>query len=490
MLLVLVMVFALVACGGGNGKDPAKNPNGPGNVVKDPTKPNDIWVQDTNVPYDAMNGQTYIVIQHQAPDSPFSYSQDSQMGAKVAERVVAVQEKYGCTFEYSQIGYTDFATSVQGLVYSEHAGDMVFSHNNAQLRKALGTGGESSYMQDLLALDSILNFWNADKWGNITARETMMAGGTFYGVTPALWVDCTPLPYYQVVYSKALLEAFGATDPQELWEKNEWERDAMIEIISSCYDDSSGDAIWGMTASVCHMVRATALTTGVSLVEINKINDDGSVDWEIGLKNDDVAESLTWLKTNLNLYKKFFNNGRSDWTTWDAHTPFIAGQSAFCVTRPLDIFGYIVSQCEDFALITWAGADANVLTGYYENCYSVTVPIFALDARQSAFLMYDLFEGLEGEQNVDDVIAYYRNNYFDSDIDVEVLVRKGATLQYSYWPNGVDAIWSNISNGFTTASSISALIDKHSTSVDTQIEENIIPNQVKLEAYRQNGYID
>ena len=66
-------------------------------------------------------------------------------------------------------------------------------------------------MQDLLAVDDIINFWNAEKWGTIPAREAMMAGGTFYGVAPALWVDCTPLPYYQIVYNKTLVENAGLT---------------------------------------------------------------------------------------------------------------------------------------------------------------------------------------------------------------------------------------------------------------------------------------
>ena len=424
-------------------------------------------------------------------EEPFGYTQDSLMGAHVADRILEVQNKYSCTLEFTQVAYNDnFAANIQGLMYAEDGGDLVFSFNNAQLRKALGTGGEESAMQDLLALDNILNFWNFNKWGNITSRETMMAGGTFYGVTPALWVDCTPLPYYQVVYNKDLVETFGITDPQEFWEKEEWDRDNMLDLITSCYDDSQAAPIWGMTGTLAHMIRATSLTTGISLVEIEAINSDGSVDWNLGLMNPDVTEALQWLKNSLKVNGKYFNNGSSDWKTWDSQTPFVNGQTVFCLTRPGTLFGTIVTSVENFGLITWAGVDPNTLTGYYENCFSVAIPVFAKSAYESAYLAYDLFEGMNGIETYEDVIAYYRETYFDSDIDVTCLVREGASLQYSYWPNGVDIMWVNLTAGFDNASSMKTLIEKNEHCVDVPIETYMVPNAVKLEQYRQNGFFN
>lgn len=496
LLLALMMVFALVACGG-DGDDTAKkpdqgnNPSGPsgsegnGGIIEDPN-----WKQKPISDMSVFKDKTYKVIQHSAEETPFGYGQDSAMGTKVADRLTEVQAKYGCVIEFVQVDYANFASDLPALMYTANAGDIVFSNNNAQLRKTLGTGGDTSYMQDILAYDDILNFWNADRWGNITSRETMMAGGTFYGITPALWVDCTPLPYYQLVYNKDLIDSFGTDNPQELWEQEAWDREAMLDIITSCYDDSTGDAIWGMTACQNHMVRATALTTGISLIDIKEVNVDGTVEWSIGLANNDVIEALTWLKNSVNSNRRYFNNGAYDLSSpWTAHPPFIAGQTTFCLTRPLQLFGDIVTQCENFGLITWAGYEANVLSGYYENCYSVAIPVFAQSGEQSAYLIYDLFAGLSGEETLEDVMDYYRTNYFESDVDMTCLVRDGATFQYSYWPNGVDDIWPNVAYNLFSASSVSALIEKYEHSVDTAIEENVIPNQVKLEQYREAGYI-
>jgi len=351
LLLVLLMVLSFVACGGET--DPDVNP-GTGSGTTEGTE--GVSSTETNTDRDTgtglppverpdpnleeFAGKNYIIIQHSEIGNPFGYSQDSLMGAHVAQRLVDVQNKYSCTLEFSQIAYNnDFASNVHGLLYAENGGDLVFSNNNAQLRKTLGTGGEESLMQDLLALDQILDFWNTDKWGSIRARECMMAGGTFYGVVPALWVDCTPLPYYQVVYNKDLLERFGATDPQEYWEKEEWDRDTMLDVILSCYDDTGAETVWGMTGTLSHMVCYTFLTTGMPFAIVDKINPDGTVEWHRGLNTPDAQEALHWLKTTLTANSKYFNNGKGDWTTWDSHTPFISESCAMVVTAPLRFSG-------------------------------------------------------------------------------------------------------------------------------------------------------
>jgi len=439
-------------------------------------------------PVDEMTGKEYTIIQHAPIDTPFGYTQDSQMGVKVADRVAEVSALYGCQIVFSEIPYNDqFPSQIQALQFAQSGCDMVFASKNAKLRLTLGAGGSESLMTDLLTLDHILNFWDMNKWGSIVAREPMMAGGYFYGVTPALWVDCTPLPYYQVVYNKDLLAAAELPDLQEYWEKEEWDRDTMLDVITSF--DPAVDSVWGMTATRTHMVLATFLTTGVDMVIIDKINSDKTVEWSRGIETADVADALQWLKNALTNKLKHFNNGSDDYKTWEAHLAFNEGSCAMAVTRPQDIFGSVVSEGpENFGLITWAGYEPNVLSGYLEQVYTVSIPVFAQNAEHSAFLMYDLFEGFDDIETYDDVIGFYRETYFSSDLDVTCLVRPGVKLQYSYWPNGGYGIISQISNSLMTASSVSTLINKHAGVDDDVIETYMVPNAVAIEAYRQNGY--
>ncbi len=495
VLLALLMVFALVACGGtgdtpsdGVDKNPDKTPGGSSD--KGPNIQDTATFEPPERPIDEMTGKNYIIIQHDEADKPFGYSQDSNMGLQVTERLAEVMELYGCTLEFYPIPYnTSFASQLQSQMYAENGGDLIFSANNAMLRHALGTGGSTSLCVDLLQVDDIINFWDFNKWGNITAREAMMAGGTFYGVSPALWIDRTPLPYYTVVYNKDMVELAGATDPQEYWENEEWDRYAMEDVIVATTDETAG--IWGMTATINHMVRATFLTTGQTLLIIDKINSDGTVDWSHGLESGEAQESFQWLKQTLTTNAKCFNNGASTWATWGACTPFNEELSAMALTRPADIFNdTVVNGPSNFGVITWAGEEANTLTGYYEMVATVAIPLFAKNVEHSAYLMYDIFEGIGDVQTYDDVLAYYGETYFNSDIDLTCLVREGAKLQYSYWPNGVDSVWTGISDGLLTSSSISNLIGKYVTSTDKEIEEHVMPNQVALAGWKELGYFD
>ncbi len=506
VVLAFLMVFALVACTGDSGTSNSENPGGNsggnngGN--SDYVSGSDTSAGgDSNVgggdifvlpdrPLDEMQEKNYIIIQHQEPQNPFGYLQDSVLGLQAADRLAEVQELYGCTLEFSQVPYAnEFATQLQALAYSEHGGDLVFSTNNAQLRKALGTGGDESLCYDLLKFDHIINFWDMNKWGNITARECMMAGGIFYGVSPALWLDYTPLPYYTVVYNKDIITSAGATDPQESWEKNEWDNYTMVEVIKSTTNEADG--IWGMTATMMHMVRATFLSNGLDLINIDNIGSDGTVTWSSNLSSGETLAAFTWLKNTLTANKKCFNKGGGDWDTWTSHTPFNEGLCAMAVVAPSTLTDIIVVEGPtNFGVTTWAGPEANTLTGYYEMVRTIAIPTFAQNADHSAFLMYDLFEGLGEIETYEDVLNYYSKTYFNSEVDLTCYVREGASLQYSYWPNGCDGVWNSLASGLMTASSMAQLIEKYVHLNDTELETHMVPNKVALEKWRQAGKFD
>ena len=483
LLLVLMSVSLMVACTpdedkptGSQGSDPTGSTSGDVHVL--PPRP-----------VEEMSGKDFIIIQHQAETSPFGYAENSQLAEKAFKRMEDVENLYGCTLSFSTLAYNDsFATAFQALAYEDNSGDLVFSHNNAQLRKTIGTGGQESMLQPLLQYDNILDFWNTEKWGNITAKETMMAGENFYAVTPALWINYLPLTYYNLVYNKELLEDFGQTDLQEYYENETWTRDQMFEVITSCYDDTGADVVYGLGAAQSHMIRASFLAAGCTPVTINSIAEDGTVDWTNGWLTPEADEALSYLKTQLTSNAKYFNNGEYANTWDDGYNPFVAGQCVMGLTRPLTLLNNIVVEADfSYGLMPWAGPDANYMSGYYENTASVAIPTFAQNGEWSAFLMWDLFEGLEGTATYDDVVAYYRETYFETDLDMEILLNSGRdNLQYSYWPNGGDDTLNAINGSFLSAS-IANLIQSHAGLTDTVVNDYIVPNKVALEKYKAEG---
>lgn len=489
LLLALLMIFALAACGGNegttdkpSGDQGGENPVGGSDEVSGGNDDKNEFVMPDR-PVDETSGMEYVIIQANPIENPFGFSQDEKVGLQVADRIAEIKELYDCTFEFRQIGDGALLQQMQAAQFVDKGGDLLFYEKGSYLRKCIGVGGSDSLMQDLLALDNIINFWNAEKWGPIAAREAMMAGGSFYGVSPALWVDCTPLPYYQVVYNKTIIENAGATDPQEYWENEEWDRYAMLDVITSTTDTASG--IWGMTACADHMIRATFLATGLQLASIDKINADGTVEWSNNVKSPEAIEALEWLKTTLTANAKCFNNGVYNFNSWATYTPFNEGLCTMAVTRPIDLFNYVVVESGNpFGVTTWAGEEANILTGYYEHVCSIAIPIFAQDIEHSAFIMADMFEGLGDVETYEDVLAFYSETYFDSELDVTMMVRPGATLQYSYWVNdGMDKIWTTFRDNMMIMSSVRSLIDKYAGTIDTAVETHIVPNKVVLDEW-------
>ena len=173
--------------------------------------------------------------------------------------------------------------------------------------------------------------------------------------------------------------------------------------------------------------------------------------------------------------------------SWGSYVPFNEGLCTMAMTRPTDLFNKVAVKDSSFkfGVTTWASAEANSLTGYYEQVYSVAIPRWAQDVEHSAFLMADLFEGLDinGQtiETYEDVLDWYRDEYFDSDIDLECMVREGATLQYSYWPGTrFDVMWNELSDNLLTSGSVTTLIKRYVGSIEKDTETHVVPNQVAL----------
>ncbi|MBQ2272333.1 MAG: hypothetical protein II337_02595, partial [Clostridia bacterium] len=84
----------------------------------------------------------------------------------------------------------------------------------------------------------------------------------------------------------------------------------------------------------------------------------------------------------------------------------------------------------------------------------------------------------------------YRETYFTSDLDVTYLCREGADIAYSYYPHGLDDVWNSFASNLLTSATVQGMVDKFAGSVDSLIETHVLPNQVALDSFRQQGYFD
>jgi len=296
-----------------------------------------------------------------------------------------------------------------------------------------------------------------------------------------LWTDFTPLPDYQFLYNKEYLQVAGLPDFQEYWEQKKWDREIMLNAITSIESDPGN--YWSLNAEIGHVVSSTFLSTGAPLVLIEKVNADKTVEWSYGVQSVDAEEAFTWLKSALTRYEKHFMlNGTS------YGPPYQTFSEGACMTALVErrfLLNYVIPNGpKDFGIITWAGREPNFLPGYLTEVSTVSIPTFAQNQEHSAFLMYDLFEGLGDVKTKNDVIAYYQETYSLSETDVLCLFRSEEHLQFYYYGKGLN----NIAQNFDSVSSVRDLIQQNVSIDEETFEAYAIPNAIAIEAYRQSGF--
>ncbi len=432
-----------------------------------------------------MVGKTYVLLQEEVPENPFGFGQETEVGQLLAAHIAEVETLYGCKLEFLQVPQNDHSQSQMSIFDLGGTGDIFFG-SSTLLRRSLRSAPGELMFENMLKYDQIINFWDFNKWGNIYARECLMEEGEFYGVTPALWRDCTPLPLYAVVYNRDMISACGGENPGEYWEKEEWDTHAMEEVLKK----TTIDGKWGMTASMDDMVHGTVLACGESLIELRSVNADGSLVWENNLDSDEVISSLQWLKNTLSLNKNCFNNGQNDWALRRSHEPFAAGQSAMALTSPAQILEMAGDLNFDFGVITWPSKDFNYVAGGYGEVTAIAIPTFAQNTTHSAHLIHDLFKGFGEVKDYRELLQYYRDTYFKSDVDLDCLMQTEGSTGYTYWVEGVCAPFYNISQNLMASTSVKTLVETSAERGDSAIENRVLANLHSLQKWREVGKID
>ncbi len=492
LTLALLMAIGVAACGGDTTLSDGVvfSDTGPYcSLPANPSYPVTPPVTSDPVRPEEMQGKTYLILQEAPAETPFGFDTETTLFQELVTHMAEVEERYGCTLEFLQLPANDLSQSQMVVFELGGVGDIFFGLSTVLRRSLRNAQGEMMF-ENILKYDHIINFWDIQKWGNIYARECLMMEGEFYGVTPALWQDCTPLPLYCVVYNKGLIEDCGEKSPLEYWEEEEWDNFAMVQVIKNT--TSVADDIWGMTASLEQMVHATVLATGKPLVEVAGMQLDGSVVWKNNLDSAEIITSLQWLQFTMNNNAKCFNKGLNDWEKGKTHEPFLAGTSALALTSPAQALEMVKSPGNhiDMGIITWAGVEANQMTGGYGEVTAVAIPTFAQNTTHSAYLVFDLFKGVGDIRDYSQLHEYYLQAYFSHDTDVTCFLQQDGKTGYSYWVEGSGSQIHSISNSLLATKSVKALVEKYLHDGDSVIENHVATNWLSLEKWRQGGKMD
>lgn len=467
--LMLVLSLLLSACGGGDKKTDPSETSLEGLIPE----------KETAIDF---YGEKITVLQDSPVTEPFSYPENTGLADAVMDRLKNLETELNCTFglEYrNRDALTNYIKDFDAAC--NYYADIVFAPNSCRMRVA-AQGGSFVPIDDV---SDILDYHDHEKWGSVAIYEGMMCKGVLYAVAPQTWVDILSIPYYSLVYNRALVTGeYGMADPHELYESKTWTRDAFEEYIINCTTVEDGKTkVYGLSATSKHLARQAILSNGCQMVDLDE-NGNLSCGWTCP----EAIEALTWAQTFLTEHRESVcYQYNSD---WDSYIPFVEENASFLLTHYRSLFRNVAYKVEDFGLMPWPSGPNmpyGQWVGYYENTPAASIPLEAKDIQWSAIAIDRIFEPLDEYPDFEAVKNYYAGNVLHDDLDVEIffLNRDNPLTQYCYWPDGGDDFLNKIQSVvYSPTASVTEMIEKNMSLLEKVIESDIYPNSLVLDHYR------
>lgn len=186
-------------------------------------------------------------------------------------------------------------------------------------------------------------------------------------------------------------------------------------------------------------------------------------------------------------YKSYLHNNGNDLAagSWGFTDPFINNEATLLLTAFWHVTNTIQYEMDDFGLLPWpCGPYGNPdeLPAYYEDSTVITIPLFASDYEESAYIINAIFEGFDSYPTIESIEEYYADQVFHDPRDAKLFVSLGKNAQYCYWPDGGDNMLYTMTDNLTSKTP-TELIKTSLNSIQKCIDEQIMPNFKAMEHY-------
>ncbi|MDF2685303.1 MAG: hypothetical protein K0S55_484 [Clostridia bacterium] len=435
--------------------------------------------EEKDVEIDLM-GRDFVILQAADPQTdPLGLKMDTMLADEALKRIEEVGNVYNCNIILDYVGGDPVyqQTLMNTLASMDNLYDITYG--GSWITRAIGNAGGLVPMDDV---EHIINFRDSEKWGTLNAQEMIMCKGVLYGVIPNLWINVRPLADYLIVFNNELLKSFNAPDLREMLEQKQWTREALENILITCTDPARSTPVYGMAASKLHILRSSLLSNKCNFINENS---DGTI--YCGYDSEAAIEAIAYAQKLVKEYKDYLHNKGNDLAAgnWGFTAPFNNNEATLLLTSFWNITGTIQYELKDFGLLPWPVGpygEYGEWPAYYEDATVITIPVFAYDYEESAYITDALFKGLDSYPDIDSIKNYYTDQLFHDPRDAELFVSLGKNAQYSYWIDGGDNMLYNIVNSLTSKTPIE-LIETSINSIQKCIEEQIMPNYESMEKY-------
>ncbi len=445
-LLLTVMLLALTACTGA----PVDSGKGGGEI--------DFYGQE-------------FIFRDGDKGSDFIFTNGATVhGDMVLARYKEMEDLYNCIFTV-ETGTAKEMTLAFAIW--DHYTDLM-----SMRMKHLYTQYAADYILPLEEISTIDLY--SGKYGPTALLESLNWKGDTVAFWPAYWGIPTPCFQDALMYNPRLVSEFGLTDPQELYERGEWNwatYQSMATTVAGLVNYNSSEELPVYFSCFDHYTLRLALfSNGAELITKNN-----SGDYELSLTSTKALEAFNWARdlSKINSFMEYSSVGTTNETFYTGRMLFIPEYS---VTGIMHSDGKIANNMQEewrycYYPIGPSGTKADIEKAYVSD---ETRFVFACrltdDTDQLGLVMELLFEPVyPSEYGWED--NFYDINFFD-DFSVEYYKTKWSNVRFdnSVFVNNYASMLSNIVDtvaGKGTVSSIEAFVEANGETLQDQINTKI-----------------
>lgn len=397
LVLAMLMVLSLAACGAPDPTQPANNPTDPP-ATNDPTDPPKPSVEK----YTDFGGYDFVISDWFTSAEPAVYNSSWQ--EFVADYQTNISSEYNFKYSRKNIALTGSYTEL--VPAKLMAGDKDVSMYYFFEGYVVPTVSQN-LLWDLNELDSFDK--NDPKWDKIS-MNTFTFDGKIYAVDPA-----TREPLMGMFYNKRILEEAGVDPdlPYELQAKGEWTWAKLEELLALTTKDTNKDGltdVWGIGSSYGNMSLFAAWSNGAAFI---KRDENGK--FLDGTSDPAFLESMEWLqKLAAQGWAYVYNsNGAGD---TDPRQVFKEGKLAFF---PYNFWisneTYLEDAKDDWGFVYLPYGPSTTHVTMNAQSYGYGIPkVFNKEEAEKIFQMFDLITDITYDGGHNDWTVEGADEYEDT----------------------------------------------------------------------------
>jgi len=394
------------------------------------------------------------------------------MFADVArQRISDVEKKYNCTIT---VNYKDSYNSCRNFIAC-CTGGVFLCDAISGISDMWADAARTGMLVGMSEVTDYIDYKDEDKWGTRSLLEVVYYEDDLYGLIPFAWPElCHSSFGYPIVVNEDIINSLGETDPREYVENGEWTWDKFAEVLPR-YTVVEGNTtkIYGIGTHNPYYAEMFLRSNGSSLVK-----QDANGNYVSGYTDE---RSMKAMQKAVDIR---FGETQTCFDTKDdpeaVAEDFVNGLTTLSVTGTGYIYGQdarISLKIDNFGILKWpVGPDVDPsysVSIMENNSYCIALSALSSAVENTAMIINDIYEPLDGFETFDDIKAYMEHNYFFDERDCETFFNMYLNQQYNYFHYGLR----NYTVAYlTNKTSISATLEASEDQLQDLIDEDVIPS--------------